>query len=145
MADDLRKLLDYIVRTYAVHDELVTIDLEASAVDRGGSLESDKRRALRREADRAEELADAFVRGLSLASDGLVVLDDRNPDEDRMADALIRFLVRHDLAHSRTVETLDAQHYRYRIMINWNRLQAVAASAGVDLDQAIKRARAPHG
>ncbi len=140
MADDIRKLLDYIVRTYVVRDELVSIDLEATASDRADAIAADKRKAAERELDRADELSGPFVRGLSLASDGLVVLDDRNPDENLMADALIRFLVPYDLATSRTVET-EPNHYRYRILIKGDRLNAVAKAAGIDLEQAIRRGR----
>lgn len=138
MADDMRKLLDYIVRTFVVHDVVVAIDQDASASDRGESIAIDKRRAVQRETDRAAELSEPFRKGLLLASDGLVVLDDRNPDENEIADALIQMLVRHDLATSRTVET-DANHYRYRIMINWKRLEAAAEEAGVDLEHLLRR------
>jgi hypothetical protein len=138
VADDLRKLLDHIVRTYVLRDELVSIDHEASASDRGASIDSDKKRAVRRELDRADELADAFSRGIGRAQSGLIVLDDRNKDENQIADALIHFLVRHDLASSRAVE-LEPQHYRYRIIINWPKLEAVAREAGIDLNSAARR------
>lgn len=138
MADDLRKLLGHIVRTSLLPDELVSIDHEASASDDGESIASDKRRAERRELDRADELARAFGRGIARAQSGLIVLDDRDPEEDEIADALIHFLVRSDLATSRAVET-DPQHYRYQIMINLPRLHEVARAAGIDLDAAIKR------
>jgi hypothetical protein len=138
VADDLRKLLDHIVRTYVVRDELVAIDQDATASDGGAEIESDKKRAVRREFDRADELGDAFSRGLSRSQSGLIVLDDRNQDENQMADALIHFLVRTDLATSRAVET-EPQHYRYRILINWTKLTEVAQAAGIDLDHAVKR------
>ena len=134
----MRKLLDHIVRTYVVRDELVAIDQDASASDRGESIDSDKKRAARREIDRADELANAFSRGLARAQSGLIVLDDRNADENEIADALIHFLVRQDLATSRAVET-EPNHYRYRVLINWKKLQTVAQEAGIDLDQAIRR------
>lgn len=138
MADDLRKLLDHIVRTYVVHDELVSIEQDASASDSGAEIESDKRRAVRREFDRADDLSDAFSRGIARSQAGLIVLDDRNSDENKMADALIHFLVRTDLATSRAVET-EPQHYRYRILINWAKLSDVARDAGIDLDHAVRR------
>lgn len=138
MADDLRKLLDHIVRTYVVRDELIAIDLEASASDRGESIESDKKRAARREFDRADDLADAFARGLSQAQAGLIVLDDRDKRENQIADALIQFLVRADLATSRAVE-LEPNHYRYRILIDWPKLVSVARDAGIDLDHVVRR------
>lgn len=138
MADDLRKLLDHIVRTFVVRDELVAIDQEASASDPGAAIESDKRRAVRREFDRADDLAEAFSRGVSRSQSGLIVLDDRNQEENEIADALIHFLVRTDLATSRAVET-EPQHYRYRILINWSKLEEVAREAGIDLEHAVRR------
>jgi hypothetical protein len=138
VADDLRKLLDHIVRTYVVRDELVSIDQEASASDRGSAIESDKRRAVRREFDRADDLAEAFSRGIARSRSGLIVLDDRNQEENQIADALIHFLVRTDLATSRAVE-LEPQHYRYRILINWPKLESVARDAGIDLNNAVRR------
>ena len=138
MADDLRKLLDYIVRTYVVRDELVAIDQEASASDGGAAIESDKRRAVRREFDRADDLAEAFGHGVARSQSGLIVLDDRNQEENEIADALIHFLVRTDLATSRAVET-EPQHYRYRILINWPKLEEVARDAGIDLEHAVRR------
>ena len=138
MADDLRKLLDHIVRTYVVRDELVAIDQEASASDGGAAIESDKRRAVRREFDRADDLAEAFSRGVARSQSGLIVLDDRNQEENEIADALIHFLVRTDLATSRAVET-EPQHYRYRILINWPKLEEVARDAGIDLEHAVRR------
>lgn len=141
MADDLRKLLNHIVRQYVVHDEQVGIDLNATASDEGADIESDKRRAARREIERADQLADAFSRGLARAraASGQLVLDDRNPEENEEADALISFLVSHDLASSHSEET-EPRHYRYFLTINWANLHAAAGSAGIDLDQAISRA-----
>ena len=138
MADDLRKLLDHIVRTYVVRDELVSIDQEASASDHGESIESDKKRAMRRELDRADDLAEAFSRGVGRSNIGVIVLDDRNQEENQMADALIHFLVRTDLATSRSIET-EPHHYRYQIMINWPKLETVAREVGVDLNNAVRR------
>lgn len=141
MADDLRKVLEHIVRTVVVRDELVAIDQDATASDAGAAIESDKRRAVRRELDRAGDLADAFSKGIARANAGLIVLDDRKPDENQIADALIHFLVRTDLATSRAVET-EPNHYRYRILINWSKLESVARDAGVDLNHAVRRVSA---
>jgi hypothetical protein len=140
VAHDLRKLLDYIVRSYVVHDDLVGIDLEASASDRGEAIETDKRRAVQREVERADQLSGAFSRGLARARahPGELVLDDRNPEENQEADALIGFLVSHHLATSRTEET-EPMHYRYHVVIDWDKLEATAKAAGIDLDQALRR------
>lgn len=138
VADDIRRLLDYIVRSFVLHDEMVEIDQDAPASEHGESIDSDKRRAARRELDRADELASDFGKGMARAHDGIVVLDDRNPDENAIANALIYFLVRNNLATSRAVET-EPGHYRYRVILDRPRLQEVANAAGVDLDQAVRR------
>lgn len=147
MADRLRHLLDHIVSRYVVQDELRVIDLDAPPTEPGETIASDKREAVRREEGRANDLAHAFARGLALAHrerDGgrpELALDDRDPEQDRMADALIRFLVSHDLAASRTEET-EPMHYRYHVAVDWDRLAAVAAEAEVDLDAALRKASA---
>ncbi|CAN0470494.1 unnamed protein product, partial [Phaeothamnion confervicola] len=111
VADDLRQVLDYIVRRYVVDDELRAIDRDASAT--APDLEQDKHQAARREVERADSLAAAFEQGVVKAwqrhriGGTELALDDRKPDENRMADALIGFLVSYNLASSRSVETGD--------------------------------------
>jgi hypothetical protein len=132
VADDIRKLLDHIVRVYLVHDDLVSIDQSASANEPGAAIESDKRRVERRELERAGELAQAFSQGLARSQSGAITLDDRDAAENAIADALIHFLVRADLATSRATET-EPNHYSYRIAVDWTKLADVAAEAGVEL------------
>ena len=142
MPDRIRRVLDHIVAQYVVRDEQKDIDLNAPPTESGADIESDKRDAARREADRAGELADAFRRGLVLAhraraaGQGEIALDDRDPAQDRMADALIRFLVSFDLAASRTEET-EPLHYIYHVAVDWPRLTEVARAVEVDLDRAL--------
>ena len=144
MPERLRTLLDHIVAQYVVRDELRSIDLDAPPSESGAAIESDKREVARRETERADELASAFRAGLGLAYRARgtdtpdIVLDDRDPTEDRIADALIRFLVSHDLATSRTEET-DPLHYLYHVTVDWARLSEVAGAAGIDLDDALQR------
>ena len=144
MPDRIRRLLDHIVAQYVVQDEQKDIDLNAPSTESGAVIESDKREAARREASRADELADPFRQGLVLAYRARaagrpeVALDDRRPDEDRMADALIGFLVSFELASSRTEET-EPLHYVYHIAVDWDRLGDVARDAGVDLDQTLRQ------
>jgi hypothetical protein len=137
VADDVRKLLDHIVKSRIVHDDLVAIDLEASASDQGSAIESSKQRIARREAVRAADLAKAFGRGVTRVRAGEAVFDDRDADQNLQVDALIQFLVRADLASS-TADQTEPNHYSYRIRIDWPKLQSVAAEAGVDLDDAIR-------
>lgn len=140
MADVLRRVLDYIVRRYVVDDEVRAIDREASANALG--LEQDKSQAARREVERADTLSAAFEQGVVKAWQRHIiggtelVLDDRKPDEDAMADALIKFLVRYGLATSRSIET-GSRTYTYFITIDWTKLRDIALAAGVDLDRAL--------
>lgn len=142
MAEPIRELLNYIVAHYAVQDEQVDIDINASAVEEGDEIASEKREAARREMARADELAGAFNQGLlaahraNQAGENALVLDDRDPEENKMADALIGFLVSFELASSRSEET-EPMHYQYTVMVDWDRLRQVAAEAGVDLDAAL--------
>lgn len=142
MAEPVRELLNYIVVNYAVEDELKDVDLNASAVEDGAELESEKREAAQREIERADRLEAPFSQGLVAAyrarQAGVneVVLDDRDPEENDMADALIGFLVSYELAASRSEET-EPMHYRYFITVDWDRLRTVAEAARVDLDRAL--------
>lgn len=144
VAEPIRELLNYIVVHYAVEDELKDVDLNASAVEDGAELESEKREAAQREIERADRLEGPFNQGLVAAfrahraGVNEVVLDDRDPQENEMADALIGFLVSYELAASRSEET-EPMHYRYFITVDWDRLRSVAGAARVDLDRALAR------
>ena len=142
MPERLRKVLDYITVRYLVRDDLRGIDFEAEASESGADIESDKREAIKREKERADELAGPFRDGLALAyrarqaGQREIALDDRDPAANAIADALIHTLVRTDLATSTTEET-GSLHYVYRIAVDWDRLDRVARAAGVDLDEAL--------
>lgn len=140
MADRLRTVLDFITVQYLVRDDLRGIDFDAEPSETGDAIESDKREAIKRENERTGEIIDAFRDGLALAyrahqaGQREIALDDRDPAEDAMADALIHALVRTDLAASTTEETAP-RHYVYRIAVDWERLGTVARAAGVDFDE----------
>lgn len=140
MADDLHQVLDYIVRRYAVDDEMRTIDRDASAT--ASDLEQDKNQAARRKVERADNLSTAFETGVvrawqrSAIGGTELALDDRKPDDNRIADALIGFLVSYGLARSRSIET-GTRTYTYFIAIDWPQLRDIALAAGVDLDRAL--------
>lgn len=141
VADQIRRLLDHLVANYVIRDDQRLIELDASPREPGEVIESDKRQVVRRETDRADELADAFGLGLTRAyaqrdTEPELWLDDRDAEENRTADALIGFLVSHDLAASRTEET-EPDHYRYAICVDWAKLATVATEADVDLDRAL--------
>jgi hypothetical protein len=144
VADETGKLLRYIVRTYLARQEVIEIERDATAVDGGADIVADQQRAIREEEQRADELSDAFHDGLIRAHDArraggnAISLDDRRDDENRLADAMINFLVRADLASSTTRET-DEHRYIYTISVDWDALDRVAREARVDLDAVFGR------
>ena len=135
----IRNLLTHIVTRYAVVDEQRRIDLDANAEISGDDLQADKAAAAERERETAGDLADAFARGLNLAwtraqqGEVAISLSDQDPDENAMADALIAYLVRFDLASSESRDLGD-QHYAYDIAVDWDRLRDVVAESGVRFD-----------
>jgi hypothetical protein len=145
VADDVGKLLRYIGRHYLARQEAIGIELDATAADEAGEIVASQRRAAREEEQRADTLAAAFREGLRRADSArraggnAISLDDRKPDQDRQAEALIQFLVRAGLATSTSRET-DARHYIYTISVDWTALDRVAREARVDLRDILGRA-----
>lgn len=142
MADDAERLLKYIVRRTLAPIGTVEIELEARAADGGSDIAADQERLVRDEEHRAADLADAFRQGIQRAGaahhagGNAISLDDRKPDENRQADALIHFLVRAQLATSTTRETVP-QRYIYTITVDWPALERIAGEARVDLNALI--------
>jgi hypothetical protein len=139
VAERVRTVLDYITSRYLVREDLRSIDFDAASSESGEAIDADKREAIKREKARADDLADPFREGLILAyrarqaGEREIALDDRDPNENAIADALIFALVRTDLAASISEET-EQYHYVYRIAVDWDRLFEIATAAGVDLD-----------
>lgn len=144
MADDLDKLLHYIARHYTGPQEIRELEREDPDIS-AEHLRHERDRALRDEDRRAQDLADAFRAGLiqsheaSLAGGDAISLDDRDPAQNRIADALVHFLVGPGMATSRTRAT-DPQHYIYTIWIDWPTLRSVAREAQIDLNESMKQA-----
>ena len=144
MADDVEKLLRYIARRYVAREELLEIERDATAADEGHEIVAVQRRAIQSEEQKATDMADAFREGLRRADaarragGNAISLDDRKPQDDRLADALIHFLVRTDMASSTTRET-DPHRYIYTISVDWDALNRVAKSAKVSLGEVLGR------
>jgi hypothetical protein len=142
--DDVRRVFEYIVSHYVVRDEVRSIDREASVVPDGRAIESDKQHAIRREERHASALAgdfeDALLQAWTRFSRGgeELRLDDGHADQNAWADALIQFLVRFDLARSRTQE-IEPMHYVYFISVDWDRLFDLASTQQIDLERALRR------
>jgi hypothetical protein len=146
LADELDKLYDHIVRAYALRDELVDVDLLASASDRGESIEAEKYSIVERESDQARQMRESFRAGLAtsytLTQNGgqELRLSDQDPVENSIADAMIRYLVSFGLAQSRT-EQAGPNHYIYHLSVDWDRIRSIAAGIGIDLDAAVAAGR----
>ena len=146
LADELDKLYNHIVRAYALRDDLIDVDLLASASDRGESIEAEKDSIVERENDQARQMRESFRAGLTTSFDlsenggRELRLSDQDPVENSIADALIRYLVSFGLAQSRT-EHAGQNHYIYYLSVDWNRIRAIASGIGVDLESAIAAGR----
>lgn len=138
MADSLGALLDAIVNSLVIVDAQKDVDLNADADVGAGAIETAKSDIVASARRQASQLAipfrDGVVRAYQAKKKGQasIEFDDRDPAENAMADALIRYLVGFDLAESRSHET-EPGHYVYSISVNWPALEAMAQGANIDL------------
>jgi hypothetical protein len=145
VAESFAALLEYIVQQYVITDAQKDVDLNASAEETAAEIESEKRRIVTDAIAQARVLLPSFRSGLVLAFEAQGVgsqeiqLDDRDAQQNAIADALITYLVRFDLADSRSEET-EPGHYDYFISVAWDELYRTAEAAGVDLPAALARA-----
>jgi hypothetical protein len=145
VANAFATLLASIVRDLVVPDAQKDVDLNAHADESAEAIESAKAHAVEQAEARETTLGPSFETGLILAfeAQGIghpeIKLDDRNPEENAIADALITYLVGFDLAESRSVET-ESGHYDYFISVNWDPLYDFANNAGIDLPSALANA-----
>lgn len=143
MADDISKLVRYIARHYTGPEEAKEVEMDTPGIP-AGELDQEREKVLRAEERRASDLADAFRAGLiqshkaGLAGGDAISLDDRDPEQNRIADAMVHFLVGTGMATSRTRETAP-QHYIYTIWIDWTKLRRVAREARLDLSSIINQ------
>jgi hypothetical protein len=151
VADPFAELLESIVRDYVIIDAQKDIDLNATADEDAAVIEAEKRQIVEDASHRARELLPSFRTGLIVAFEAQGVgkseirLDDRDAEQNAIADALIMYLVRFDLAESRSEET-EPGHYDYFISVTWGPLYQVATNAGIDLPAALaKSASIPGG
>jgi hypothetical protein len=144
VADPFAALLDAIVRDYVIVDAQKDVDLNAPADESAAAIEADKERVATAARERAQTLLTAFRSGLLLAFEAQGIgkseirLDDRDPEQNVIADALIMYLVGFDFAESRS-EEIEPGHYDYFVSVNWNPLYEVATAAGIDLPAALAR------
>lgn len=144
MADDVEKLLRHIGRSYLGREQALEIERDANAENEAADIVAAQRRAFRDAEQRASDMSDAFRAGLQRAEaarragGNAISLDDRKPDENSQADALIHFLVRSELASSTSRET-DQHRYIYTIAIDWDALNRTAQEARINLSDLLGR------
>ncbi len=139
MADDLQRLLMYIVEHPLMHNESREAQMDASAVQ---DVPQEIKEIAADQKQDAERLAPYFARGLRMASHGPLVIDDADPMGNSIADAFARFLVTTDLATSQGTPLSD-DHYRYTFDVNWPALRDLAQRAGINLDAALSAQQPP--
>ena len=135
MANDLNKLLMFIISNRIMQDESREAQLDATAVQ---DVPQEIRAIAEDHRQDAQRLAPYFERGLRMAAanNGSLTVDDTDPDGNLIADAFARYLVAPNLATSESVP-LSSAHYRYTFTVDWPQLRQVARRAGVDLDSAL--------
>lgn len=142
MADAFSELLDAIVRNLVIVDAQKDVDLNSAADIDGGAIEAQKAGIVTSSEARAAELAGAFRAGIILAYEAQgtghpeISLDDRQTEQNAIADALITYLVRYDLGESRSEET-NPGHYIYFVSVTWGALYQFAEANGIDLPAAL--------
>jgi hypothetical protein len=145
VAEPFARLLDAIVHDLLIADSQKDVDLNAPADESAATIESEKRRIVAMAEEQARGLLPAFRTGLLLAFEAQGVgkqeikLDDRVPQENAIADALIIYLVRFDLAESRSEET-EPNHYDYFVSVTWEELYRFAREHDIDLPAALAKA-----
>jgi hypothetical protein len=145
VVDPFAQLLEYIVRHLVVTDAQKDVDLNAAAEESAADIEAQKQQIVTNALERSRQLYPAFRTGLLLAFEAQGIghpeirLDDRDAEQNAIADALITYLVGFDLAESRSVET-EPGHYDYFISVTWAPLYRLAEEANIDLPAALARA-----
>jgi hypothetical protein len=141
----IQQLLETIVNEYEVPMEEKAAELGNPAAHQMGAGSSDE---IEREAGaraRALDLGDPFELGLRAAlraGSAPLRLSSADAIQNRMADALIQFLVRPGLATVQSADTGPDQ-FRYDVSVDWPALRRVAAQAGINLAEALALPSAP--
>lgn len=133
MADDLHRLLTYIVENRVMRNESTEAQLDATAVQ---DVRSEIRAISEEQRNDAARLAPHFARGLRMAAAGPLTLDDSDPEGNLIAEAFARYLVAPNLASSQGVPLSDS-NYRYTFEVNWPLMREMAQRAGINLDAAL--------
>jgi hypothetical protein len=134
----LASLLDALVAFFKLPTQ--TADLESNATSRRpmADVMEEERRLVDEELAKAGEARPSFELGMRLARTAIAAgatgselsLESRDPEQDRVAGALIGYLVSTDFATVRT-EELPGGQYRYNIAVDWRGLDDFATRLGL--------------
>lgn len=135
MAQFYETLLGHIINSRVIVLDKKIIELEATPTQEvNEDLERIERARKRGQSEDIRPFSRALVYAYQNVQAGKPTVDLRQsvPEEDDMADAMIQYLVKPDLA---TVITEDAgnNNYIYHIEVDWNALDTVAREVGLDL------------
>ncbi len=122
-------LLDALVWFFKLRAETSLLEATAKARRPMDEVVEEEHRLIDDELDRAHEALPAFEAGLRrarAAGNSEVTFDSQDPEQDRMAGALIAYLVATEFATVRT-EELPGDRFRYHIAVDWPALDAFAA------------------
>jgi hypothetical protein len=133
MADNLQRLLNYIVENRVMQNESREAQLDATAVQ---DVRSEIAAITEDQRADAARLAPHFARGLRMAAAGPITVEDTDPGGNMIAEAFARYLVAQDLATSQSSPISETQ-YRYTFEVNWPTIRQIAQRAGIDLDAAL--------
>ncbi|HUS15985.1 MAG TPA: hypothetical protein VM536_13345 [Chloroflexia bacterium] len=136
---EARKFLEFILHSRVATMEEKKAEFAARAVDPGDQPAIMAAHEVQTEEEAADRQFPAFHAALRALGgtrrDGAppLVLDDADPQQNALADAVVRFLVKPQLAAVETEEA-GAEHFRYRVTVDWPAMQRTATLAGVDLN-----------
>ncbi len=171
MAHAVEKLLDYIVnhRLLAIEEKYNELTTRQINVDAGDIMGENAPNPVGQEQAALPAnlpiFSDALAQAASLRGQGAeLALKDTNSLHNTMADLLVRYLVRTDLASVRSEEDTTApavsadpqleahglpvaqvRPYTYYFAVNWERLATAAQMAGTSLDQVLQEVASSNG
>lgn len=142
MADFFETLLKHINDSRVEVLDKKSIELDASPVEPVNSEITDMQQD--RQRDVQKDIV-PFTRGLVSAyqqmrsNQPVTALHQNIPEENAIADAMIEYLVRPELA-SVVTEGEGPNNYVYYVEVNWPALSAVANEVGLNLEQNLAQA-----
>lgn len=137
-------LIQAITWVYKVRDETISIEANSTSRRDMADVKREERDIAEDEMQRVSDAVPMIADALRLtrpANGAEVPFDSRDAEQDRLAGALIEYLVATDFATVRT-EDLGDEWYRYNVAVNWPRLDDLAARLDLpSLDRMLGSAR----